>query len=204
MKFYLLNAALLAISFTSCSQPAKVGGPCEGCEAIYENNIPFNQLPPHDTLPGYYEEGSKLLVSGRVYKKDGKTAAANVVLYLYQTNKAGIYPTKGNEKGWAQRHGYLRGWLKTDANGNYSFLTIKPGAYPDGTNPQHIHITIKEPGKNEYWIDDFHFDDDPILTTAARKNFGNRAGSGIVKTSMVNGILTAKRDIILGLNIQGY
>jgi len=204
MKFYFFLPALLLVALSACSQPQHVGGPCEGCEAIYENKIPFEQLPSFDTLPGYYEKGNKLLVIGKVFKADGKTPAADVVLYLYHTNIEGIYPTKGNEKGWGRRHGYLRGWLKTNEKGEYSFLTIRPGAYPGRDNPEHIHVTIKEPGKNEYWIDDFHFDDDPILTAAARKNFKNRGGNGIVKVTRSGDLLTASRNIVLGLNIPGY
>lgn len=204
MKFSIASCLLLAIAFSACSQPQTAGGPCEGCEAIYENTIPFEELPSHDTLPGYYEPGIKLLVIGRVLKADGKTPAPGVVLYLYHTNTEGIYPVKGNEKGWERRHGYLRGWLKTNEKGEYSFLTIRPGAYPGRNNPAHIHITIKEPGRNEYWIDDFHFDDDPILTADARKHFSNRGGNGIIKTTMADGMMTGSRDIVLGKNIPGY
>lgn len=204
MKFTMLSCCLLLFALQACSQPQKTGGPCEGCEAIYENSVPFDQLPYSDTLPGFYEPGNKLLVIGRVLKADGKTPAPNVVLYLYHTNSNGIYPTKGNTKGWGGRHGYLRGWLKTNEKGEYSFLTIRPGSYPGGNNPAHIHVTVKEPGRNEYWIDDYHFEDDPILTKEARKHFSNRGGNGIIKTTMVNGTMTGSRDIILGKNIPDY
>lgn len=203
MKIFIFFSFFI-FTMTACGQPKNVGGPCEGCEAIYENSIPFEKLPGHDTLPGYFEKGNKLLVTGKVLKADGKTPASNVVLYLYHTNAEGIYPTKGNEKGWDRRHGYLRGWLKSNEEGKYSFLTTRPGAYPGRNNPEHIHITIKEPGINEYWIDDFHFDDDPILTAEMRKQFQNRGGNGIIKTTTVNGIMSAKRDIVLGMNIPGY
>lgn len=204
MKYYLLIFAFACLSLAACSQAKQAGGPCEGCEAIYENDTPFEKLPSYDTLPGYYEKGNKLLVTGRVLQADGKTPASDVILYLYHTNAAGIYPTRGNEKGWDRMHGYLRGWLKTNEKGEYSFLTIRPGAYPEKNNPEHIHITIKEPGRNEYWIDDFHFDDDPILTPGARKNFGDRGGSGIIKTIKIDGLIKGSRNIILGKNIPDY
>lgn len=204
MKFYLLISCFFIIALSACSQPKKVGGPCEGCEAIYENSVPFSELPFSDTLPGYYEPGQKLLVKGRVLQTDGKMPAAGVILYLYHTNVEGIYPTAGNEKSWGRRHGFLRGWLKTNAKGEYAFLTIRPGAYPGSNNPAHIHITIKEPGCYEYWLDDFHFNEDPILTNAMRKKFSNRGGSGIIKISRENGIMTGYTDIILEKNIPGY
>jgi LytS/YehU family sensor histidine kinase len=73
--------------------------------------------------------------------------AAGVVLYVYHTNPQGIYPKKGNETGWGKRHGYLRGWLKTNSRGEYKFLTSRPGSYPQSSNPAHIHIFVKEAGK---------------------------------------------------------
>ena len=103
--------------------------------------------------------------------------------------------------GWARRHGYIRGWVKTDADGKYTFYTFRPVAYPNGREPEHIHITVKEPNKNEYYIDAFMFEDDPLLTSSARRSLPNRGGSGIVLPTVKKGILTVERDIILGLNI---
>ncbi len=204
-----ISILVVLLTLTSCqSQTAKtdlnkiVGGPCEGCEAVFEyGNI---KLTPIDTLPGFKETEPKLKLSGTVFEKDGKTPAENVIIYIYHTDRKGIYPTQGNEKGWAKRHGYIRGWIKTDRKGQYTFFTFKPAAYPQGREPAHIHITLKEPNKNEYYIDEFLFDDDPFLIEKERSKLDNRAGSGIVKPILKNNILTAKRDIILGLNIPDY
>jgi protocatechuate 3,4-dioxygenase beta subunit len=70
--------------------------------------------------------------------------------------------------------------------------------------PAHIHPLIKEPNKNEYYIDEYLFNDDPSLTTAERKRQENRGGNGIIKLGTLNGMLVGKRDIILGLNIPDY
>ncbi|HRD57433.1 MAG TPA: hypothetical protein PK504_05260 [Ferruginibacter sp.] len=189
----------------ACGQVEQsIGGPCEGCEAIYESSIAFEKLPAADTMPGFNADGIKIFISGKLLKADGKTPAANVIVYLHQTNAAGIYATIGNEKGWGKRHGYMRNWLKTDVNGNYAFCTIRPGSYPNSNNPQHIHITIKEPGKKEYWIDEFLFDDDPLLTKEARQNLQNRGGSGIIHLQKEGSILKGSRTIIAGKNIPGY
>ena len=119
------------------------------------------------TIAGKDEPGERLVVRGTVYRPDGKTPAPGVILYAYHTNAKGVYPKKGTETGNARRHGYLRGWMKTDSAGRYEFRTIRPAAYPGGDNPEHIHVTVKEPGKAEYWIDEFHFADDPLLTPSA-------------------------------------
>ena len=203
---------LLFFSLQACGQSTnqtekndvKVGGRCEGCEAIYESPVPFEKLNWQDTLEDYYEPGPKLYVSGTVYNLDGSKPAPNVVLYFYHTDQTGIYPKKGNEKGWALRHGYLRGWVKTNEKGQYSFLTLKPASYPKSTEPAHIHFIIKEPNRNEYYIDDIVFDDDPFLSEAHRQRLQNKGGSGILKPEKQNGVLVARRDIVLGKNIQDY
>ncbi|WP_299550860.1 intradiol ring-cleavage dioxygenase [Seonamhaeicola sp.] len=205
----LINIFILLLTLTSCQSQTKkantnktVGGPCEGCEAIFEYGN--QKLTSIDTLPDFDQNKPKLRLTGTVFEKDGKTPAKNVILYIYHTDRNGIYPKKGGEKGWARRHGYIRGWIKTDKTGQYTFHTFRPAAYPNGTIPEHIHVTVKEPSKNEYYIDVFAFDDDPILTSKERHKLKNRGGSGIVKPALNDGILTAKRDIVLGLNIPNY
>ena len=200
--------SILILTLFSChAQTEKsgsriVGGPCEGCEAVYEYGS--KELSPIDTLPDFKETEPKLKITGTVYDKDGKTPADNVILYVYHTDRQGLYVTKGNEDGWARRHGYIRGWVKTQKDGKYTFYTFRPASYPNRKAPEHIHITVKEPNKNAYYIDEYVFNDDPLLTPSERDNLPNRAGSGIVQPQMENGILTVTRDLVLGLNIPDY
>lgn len=203
----LLSLLLFAIVIGSChSQSSKqikvVGGPCEGCEAIHEYGNRF--LTSVDTLPEFSSTEPKIKLIGTVYHQDGRTPAEGIILYIYHTNREGIYETKGDEKGWARHHGIFRGWIKTGKDGQYTFYTFRPGAYPSGTEPEHIHITVKEPGKSEYYLDDFLFEDDPMLSSEKRKNMPNRGGSGIKMPFKNTDILEIKRDLILGLNIPGY
>ncbi|MFT4016548.1 MAG: hypothetical protein QM668_06270 [Agriterribacter sp.] len=205
MKILLCSMSLLLLLSSCFAQQKKIGGPCEGCEAIYESSVPFEKLKAVDKLPDATWDGKKPLgINGVVYKADGKTPAANVIIYVYHTDETGHYPRKGDEKGWAKRHGYLRGWLRTNEKGEYKFVTLRPAAYPDGTEPAHIHVIIKEPGLNEYYIDEFLFDDDPILTEEKRKKLENRGGSGIIKLVDVGNMYKATRNIYLGKNIPGY
>lgn len=203
---YILILTLLFAACKSQSQnegPDKlVGGPCEGCEAIYEYGQ--KTLTATDTLPGFTENQPKLNITGTVFHNDGKTPAGDVIVYIYHTNRKGLYAADESAKDWARRHGRLRGWIKTVADGKYSFFTIRPAAYPGGSEPEHIHITIKEPDKNAYYMDEFVFDDDPFLTKDHRKKLQHRGGSGIVKPELLSDIYYVKRDIILGLNIPDY
>ncbi|MGI9545422.1 MAG: intradiol ring-cleavage dioxygenase [Cyclobacteriaceae bacterium] len=200
---------LLILVFQSCQSQDRttatselVGGPCEGCEAIHEYGDKV--LHSIDTLPLFDQTEPKLKITGTVFQKDGKTPAKDVILYIYHTNREGIYQTKGEEEGWARRHGFIRGWVKTNASGKYTFYTFRPGAYPNRGAPEHIHPIVKEEDKNEYYLDDYLFDDDPILTTSERSKQQKRGGSGIVRPELQGEIYLVERDIILGLNIPNY
>ncbi len=180
-----------------------VGGSCEGCDAIFESPVPFDSINYLCWLPDWDVKLKRLAINGIVYNSDS-TPAANVVLYIYHTDKTGNYPLKGNETGWAKKHGYLRGWIKTNEKGEYKFFTLMPAPYPGRTDPAHIHITVKEPGKTAYWIDEYVFDNDSLLTIANREKLKNRGGSGIIKLFDTGDILKGQRNIYLGKNIPGY
>ena len=94
--------------------------------------------------------------------------------------------------------------MKTDKNGFYRFYTLKPAQYPNTNIPAHIHIVIKEPDKNEYYIDEFLFEGDAFLTASERDRQEKRGGSGIISLRNSSGMLHGTRNIILGLNIAGY
>lgn len=218
----VLITVLLLITFHACAQnngenkedrkdinddkkQVTVGDGCEGCEAVFESPVPFESLSSTDTLPGFNSEEPKIEISGVVYNSDGKTPAPGVVIYLYHTDRNGYYSTSAEPQGWEKRHGKNRGWLKTNEKGEYSFLTFRLAPYPNAEFPAHIHPTIKEPGKTEYWIDDFVFDDDKLVNESYREKAENRGGDGIVTLQKnESGIYTARRDIILGKTIPNY
>ncbi len=179
-----------------------MGGPCEGCEAVYE--FGDASLSNTDTLPGFAVNEPQLKLTGVVFQADGKTPAADVIVYIYHTSRQGIYETKGDETGWGERHGHYRGWVKTGSDGKYTFFTFRPGPYPNGAEPQHIHVMVKEPDKNEYYLDSFFFADDPMLTREVRSGMPGRGGSGIVQPESRGDYFLVSRDIYLGKNIPNY
>lgn len=143
-------------------------------------------------------------MSGTIFKKDGKTPAPGVILYVYHTDNKGKY-TPASKQTDARRHGHLRGWIKTDERGRYEFNTIRPASYPSRSDPQHIHAILKESETSLYWIDDFLFQDDPLLTEKAKARQQNRGGSGVIKlVKNENGVWIGTRNIILGMNVSGY
>jgi protocatechuate 3,4-dioxygenase beta subunit len=213
MRGMFIAIGILVLHSSGCAQNANkpnssnnkhVGSSCEGCEAVYECPIPFAQLKSVDTLPDFNEPGPKLEISGIVYNHDGKTAAKDVVFYVYHTDQTGHYTPGPNAKGWEKRNGRIRGWVKTDQRGFYKFYTLKPGHYPNTNIPAHIHIVVKEPDKNEYYIDEYLFEGDPFLTSSEITRQEKRGGSGVVSLENKAGILHGKRNIILGLNVPNY
>jgi protocatechuate 3,4-dioxygenase beta subunit len=182
----------------------------------FDKSMPFYYKMPKtlastDTSPAFNQKGQKILLTGTVYQSDAKTVAPNVLLYYYQTNLSGIYATKDSEERnmpknkLGQTHGYIRGWLKTNEQGKYSIYTIKPESYPSRDEPAHVHITVSEKNmKDPYYIDDFVFDNDPLLSTKRRKEMENRGGSGVVRFVQKDSLWIAERNIILGLNIPSY
>jgi protocatechuate 3,4-dioxygenase beta subunit len=200
MKPETTRRVLLALLLTTLASVSPAQEPrstlpdCEWCGAT--------EAPPgigwKTTIPPQGEPGEWITVKGRVVHADKKTPAADVIVYVYHTNADGIYPRRGDETGNGRRHGYLRGWMKTNAMGEYQFTTIKPAAYPTRTEPAHIHVVVQEPGKEEYWLDSYMFDDDPLLTRDRRSKLGNRGGSGIITLERNRkGVLEGYRNLIL-------
>jgi protocatechuate 3,4-dioxygenase, beta subunit len=169
---------------------------CEGCEAIYEHS--HDALDWRVRIAGPNEPGEPLVLSGRIYKTDGKTPAPGVVLYAYHTDNSGLYRAAKGATGWGTRHGRLRGWLKTDSTGRYEITTIRPKPYPNATVAAHVHPILKEPGRREYWIDEYVFDDDKFVTEAYLSHQEKRGGSGLVHlTRDAKGVWRGTRDIVL-------
>ena len=200
----------LAVTSTSCRPQTKqlrstplVGGGCDGCDIIYAN-MP-RQLSWQTTIAPATEPGERIEISGIIYRADGRTPAPNVILYVYHTDASGLYSPAPDEAGAARRHGHLRGWMKTNERGEYKFISIRPAPYPNAHIPAHIHPVVKELDKNEYYLDEYLFDDDPLLTREPRPKVENRGGSGIIHlTKNPDGTWVGRRDIVLGLNIPNY
>ncbi|HYH08904.1 MAG TPA: hypothetical protein VEK11_17760 [Thermoanaerobaculia bacterium] len=102
------------------------------------------------------EPGTPLVVRGRIVQSDGTKPAAGVIVFAYQTDAAGVY-NHNRARGWR-----LRGWARTDAQGRFTFHTIRPGSYPGTRIAAHIHLTVEGPGLQRRWTHDVNFRDDPF------------------------------------------
>jgi protocatechuate 3,4-dioxygenase, beta subunit len=112
--------------------------------------------------------GERIIVTGRVLDEDGRPVPGTLV-ELWQCNSAGRYrhpvdqhdaPLDPNFDGVGQ--------VVSNDEGEYRFLTIKPGAYPwrntpNAWRPAHIHFGIFGPAFATRVITQMYFPGDPLL-----------------------------------------
>jgi protocatechuate 3,4-dioxygenase, alpha subunit len=115
----------------------------------------------HDALLG--EDHSELVppdhpgavrIQGTVYDGAGEPVP-DAMVEIWQANEAGRYPTDDPE-GFS---GFGRSG--TDADGRFSFLTLKPGPVPDGNlQAPHIMVSIFARGLLKRLVTRIYFPDD--------------------------------------------
>jgi protocatechuate 3,4-dioxygenase, beta subunit len=112
--------------------------------------------------------GQRIIVHGRVLESDGRPVPHTLV-EIWQANACGRYrhvvdnwpaPLDPNFGGG--------GRALTDADGRYTFTTIKPGAYPWGNHdnawrPAHIHFSVFGQAFTQRLVTQMYFPDDPLF-----------------------------------------
>ncbi|MBR9846457.1 MAG: hypothetical protein GYB35_10330 [Algicola sp.] len=153
------------------------------------------QLNNTDTIPGFESKLNKLKITGTIYESDGITPAKDVILYIDQADENGNFDLRyTNEK----RYVYNRGWIKTDADGTYTFYTYIPGNDRRYNQMQQLFPIVKEPSKEAYEIASFLFEEDPFLTKTCRKRLVKKGDpSRILTPKSVDGLYVVEKDIIL-------
>jgi protocatechuate 3,4-dioxygenase beta subunit len=111
------------------------------------------------------EPGPALHVSGVVVDAQGRPVA-DASLYAYQTDAEGYYGVKPASD---SRNPRLKVLLRSDAQGRWSFTTIRPGSYPNSRAPGHIHFEVTATGFAAK-IFEIVFEGDPLVTAAMRQN----------------------------------
>lgn len=118
------------------------------------------------------EAGSPLTVSGYVYEGlDNTKPQKNTIVEIWHANNNGSYEPNGNGASttYATSEIALRGYVRTDDTGKYTFTTVYPGKYSGRT--RHIHIKVRADGFNELTTqlivpslagDDITFDEDTV------------------------------------------
>src|SRR5262245_25213602 len=88
------------------------------------------------------EPGTRLVVAGKLLRPDGRPAGSQRVGVYHTDAKGeyGIHPTRRSYP--PARDARLSGWLVTNPQGRFEVRTIRPGHYPGGGTPEHIHFIV--------------------------------------------------------------
>jgi protocatechuate 3,4-dioxygenase beta subunit len=112
--------------------------------------------------------GERIIVAGRVLDEDGRPVPGTLV-ELWQCNAAGRYrhpvdqhdaPLDPNFTGFGQ--------VLSNEEGEWRFVTIKPGAYPwrntdNAWRPAHLHFGVFGPAFATRLVTQMYFPGDPLL-----------------------------------------
>jgi protocatechuate 3,4-dioxygenase beta subunit len=112
--------------------------------------------------------GERIIVTGRVLEEDGRPVRG-ALIEVWQANAAGRYrhdvdrhpaPLDPNFSG--------AGRTLTDDEGGYTFVTVKPGAYPwqnhpNAWRPAHIHFSVFGRSLTSRLVTQMYFPGDPLF-----------------------------------------
>jgi protocatechuate 3,4-dioxygenase beta subunit len=113
-------------------------------------------------------QGQRIIVAGRVVDEDARPVAG-ALIEVWQANAGGRYHhTKDNHPAPLDPNFTGAGRAITDADGRYTFTTIKPGAYPwrnheNAWRPAHIHFSLFGSSFLTRLVTQMYFPDDPLF-----------------------------------------
>ncbi|PKQ13741.1 MAG: protocatechuate 3,4-dioxygenase subunit beta [Alphaproteobacteria bacterium HGW-Alphaproteobacteria-1] len=133
-----------------------------------------NDIDPldNDLIRNYAQSGDpigeRIIVHGRVLDENARPVP-NTLVEIWQANAGGRYRHKKDT--------YLApidpsfggcGRTLTDADGQYVFRTVKPGAYPwrnwvNNWRPAHIHVSVFGAAFAQRLITQMYFEGDPLI-----------------------------------------
>lgn len=139
------------------------------------------------------EPGERMIITGRVRNLECNEFLPNTIIDIWHADDAGAYDNSGFK---------LRGITTSNTQGFYSFETIKPGKYLNGSQfrPSHIHFKITPPGF-PVLTTQLYFEGDSSIPTdaAASKTSGPYDASNRIIPLNINadGILEGTWDIVV-------
>jgi len=112
--------------------------------------------------------GERIIVAGRVLDEDGRPIPRTLI-EIWQANAGGRYLHASDNHPAALDPNFTgSGRTVTDEEGNYLFVTIKPGAYPwrnhaNAWRPAHIHFSLFGPCFITRLVTQMYFPNDPLM-----------------------------------------
>lgn len=195
---FLSAASLTAVSISAFGniQPFQNGfkGDCDTTNDIlgpfYRANAPTRQDLTYNGLTG-----NVVQIKGQVFQQDCETPIERALVEIWHCDTEGAYDNESDQ--YRQRARWF-----TDKKGEYSFKTILPGKYLNGSQyrPAHIHFRVTSKNSKElisqiYFKGDPHIIDDPWASD-------KKARLRILPISLedISGNLTVNFDIVLADN----
>ncbi|MGE0529301.1 MAG: hypothetical protein AB7G93_19905 [Bdellovibrionales bacterium] len=145
---FLLSPVAKAVAAACGTTPPQTSGPFYPGEDRFHTDTDLTRVPGHAVRA----EGQVVYIKGKVVDADCNPIV-NANVEIWQACATGKYnnprdpnpaPLDPHFKYWAETY--------TDANGEYGFKTIIPGAYPADTGwtrPPHIHFKVTRLGFRE-------------------------------------------------------
>lgn len=149
---------------------------CSGNSEIVKNNQTSEcGITKSDVLGPYYVSGTakitnlntknlagdKIVVTGKIFgSADKSKPVANAMIEVWHADSGGTYHPvgNGNVSNFSADKITLRGFVTSDAKGNYTFESIRPGLYPG--RPRHFHYKITANGYKTL-VTQIYFSGDP-------------------------------------------
>ena len=114
--------------------------------------------------------GERIIVTGRVLDDDGRPVTRTLV-EIWQANSAGRYVDPGDDHPAPLDPNFTgAGRCLTDDQGQYRFVTVKPGAYPwrnhpNAWRPAHVHFSLFGSELGSRLVTQMYFPGDPLMAT---------------------------------------
>jgi len=128
---------------------------------IFENNF-------SNVLVGPETQGERIRIEGRIFDGSG-SVTKDFLVEIWQANAAGRYRHRVDQHPAPLDPNFTgAGRCLTDDDGNYRFVSIKPGAYPwknheNAWRPAHIHLSLFGRSFTQRLVTQMYFPDDPLF-----------------------------------------
>ncbi len=112
--------------------------------------------------------GERIMVTGRVLDEYNRPVR-NALVEIWQANACGRYRHKNDQHDAPLDANFAgTGRVLTDENGEYSFTSVRPGAYPwrnhhNAWRPPHIHFSLFGTNFISRLVTQMYFPGDPLL-----------------------------------------